>query len=1059
MPVGLTEAVLEQAIIDKFTAEHYVHITGDNLHREYTDVLIEEDLSTFLASKYASQGITTSEINSIIRSLRYASATPIYSANKLMFHRMVEGETFVREDRNAKDFHLRLIDFDNENNKNIVKIVNQMTIKGPKATRRPDAIVYINGLPVVVMEFKSAIKEDTTIHDAYVQITTRYMRDIPELFKYNCFAVISDGVNTKAGSIFSDYEHFYSWRRIEADDRPADGIDALDTMIQGMFRKERLYDIIHNFIYFPDTDNGKNIKVVASYPQYFAARKLIANVLVHQKPIGDGKGGTYFGTTGCGKSFIMLFLTRLIMHEPILHSPTVLLITDRSDLDDQLSRQFLNSKTFIGDDSVVEMDSREQLKGFLAKTASGGVYLTTIQKFADEFGELSNRTNIICISDEAHRTQNNLDMKVVVKSDEVLKRYGFATFLHTSLPQATYIGFTGTPVDATMDVFGPVIDQYNMTDSVKDGVTVRLVYDGRPARAVLDDEKVKAIEEYYKQCLASGSNEYQVEASKKDVTNIAAIVGDKDVLNSVADYFINHYENRVREGSSIAGKCMFVCMNRPIAFKFYNILKEKRPEWFELRVAPEGVELTEKDEKELIPMPMCQFVATRSKDDPQEMYDLLGTDSVRKMAAKQFKNIKSNFKIAIVVDLWLTGFDVQFLDCIYIDKPITQSHTIVQTVSRVNRSFAGKDSGLIVDFIGIKLGLLTALRTYTDFDEDKFDEDSVKAAIHIVINQLEILDAMMHGFDKNPYFHGTPVEKLQNLNEAAEYIQNTKELEQRFMSNVLRLSKAFNLCNSNKDFSQFELDLIYYYKAIRSVLFKLTKGDVPDTETMNARVREMLEGAIQSEGIEEVFSTDTEINAEAIDLFGDDYIERISRIKLPNTKIKVLTQLLKKRVKEFKKTNKIKAVSFEKRIQSVLDNYNSRMEGVDYVKSILDDVAEQLIDLLNQLKVEENSFNKMGIDYEEKAFYDILVAVADKFNFEYPAEKNIELAKEIRAALRDKEKYSDWANSGQIKALMQADIIMILAKHKYPPEPVEIYEKVYSDILEQTENFKKYNSD
>lgn len=304
MPSLFSEAVLEQAIIDKFVAEGYEHVSGDDLHRELTDVLIEEDLSAFLTAKYAPQGITGSEISSIIRSLRYASALPVYSANRSMFLRMVEGETFVREDRSAKDFHLRLLDFDTENNKNIVKIVNQMTVKGPKATRRPDAIVYVNGLPVVVMEFKSAIKEDTTIHDAYVQITTRYMRDIPELFKYNCFAVLSDGVNTKAGSVFSDYEHFYSWRRIEASDRPADGIDALDTMVQGMFRKERLYDIIHNFIYFPDTDNGKNMKVVASYPQYFAARKLLANVLIHQKPIGDGKGGTYFGTTGCGKSFI-----------------------------------------------------------------------------------------------------------------------------------------------------------------------------------------------------------------------------------------------------------------------------------------------------------------------------------------------------------------------------------------------------------------------------------------------------------------------------------------------------------------------------------------------------------------------------------------------------------------------------------------------------------------------------------------------------------------------------------------------------------------------------------
>jgi len=1052
-----TEAVLEQAIIDKFMTIDYDYVCGDNLHRELTDVIIEEDLVAFLKSKYASQGITPSEISSIIRNLRYASASPLYSSNRAMFARMVEGETFVREDRTAKDFHLRLIDFDTIDNKNIVKIVNQLTIKGPKATRRPDAIVYINGLPVVVMEFKSAIKEDTTIHDAYVQITTRYMRDIPELFKYNCFAVISDGVNTKAGSIFSDYEHFYSWRRIEMSDRPSDGIDSLDTMIQGMFRKDRLFDIIHNFIYFPDTDNGKNFKVVASYPQYFAARKLLDNVLTHQKPAGDGKGGTYFGTTGCGKSFIMLFLTRLIMHEESLHSPTVLLITDRSDLDDQLSTQFLNSKKFIGDESVIEMESREQLKKKLENTASGGVYLTTVQKFAEEFGEVSTRTNIICISDEAHRTQNNLDFKTVLKSDEVLDRYGFATFLHTALPQATYIGFTGTPVDATMDVFGPVIDQYTMTDSVKDGITVRLVYDGRPARAVLDTDKVKAIEEYYKQCLAEGSNEYQVEASKKAVSNMAAIVGDDDVLGSVADYFINHYETRVNEGSTVAGKCMFVCMNRPIAFKLYNILKTKRPEWFEPKVAPDGVELTEKDKKELMPMPMCQFVATRSKDDPQEMYDLLGPDSVRKTAAEHFKNIHSNFKIAIVVDLWLTGFDVPFLDTIYIDKPITQSHTIVQTVSRVNRSFAGKDSGLIVDFIGIKLGLLAALRRYTDFDEDGFDEDSVQAAIRLVRDQLEVLNAMLHGFDNSKFFNGTPGERLQCLNEAAEFVQATKDLEQRFMSNVLRMSKAFNLCNSGKDFTKYELDLVHYYKAVRSILFKLTKGDAPDTDTMNAHVQKMLEDAIKSEGVEEVFSTDAEINSEAVDLFCDDYLIEISRIKLPNTRVKILAQLLKKKVEEYRRINKIKALSFEERMQAVMDRYNSRMNDAEYIKTILDDVSEQLMDLLNKLKEEENSFVAMGIDYEEKAFYDILVAVAEKFRFEFPDDKNIELAKEIRAALKDKEKYSDWANSAQIKALMQADIIMILAKHGYPPTPPEIYEKVYSDILEQAENFKKYS--
>ena len=598
-----------------------------------------------------------------------------------------------------------------------------------------------------------------------------------------------------------------------------------------------------------------------------------------------------------------------------------------------------------------------------------------------------------------------------------------------------------------------------MTDSVKDGITVRLVYDGRPARATLDDSKVKEIEEYYNQCLAAGSNEYQVEASKNAVTNMAAIVGDDDVLNSVADYFINHYETRVREGSTVAGKCMFVCLNRPIAYKFYKILKTKRPEWFELKVAPDGVELSERDKKELIPMPMCQFVATRSKDDPQDMYDLLGPDSARKMAAIQFKNIHSNFKIAIVVDLWLTGFDVPFLDTIYIDKPITQSHTIIQTVSRVNRSFAGKDSGLIVDFIGIKPGLLAALRTYTDFREDSFDEDSVQAAIRIVRDQLEVLNAMMHGFDNKKYFTGTPGEKLQCLNEAAEFVQQTKELEQRFMSNVLRMSKAFNLCNSSKDFTNYELDLIHYYKAVRSILFKLTKGDAPDTDTMNAHVQKMLEDAIKSEGVEEVFSTDTDVDAKAIDLFSDEYLSRISRIKLPNTKVKILTQLLKKKVEEFKKINKIKAKTFEERLKAVLDNYNSRMTDAEYVKKILDDVSDQLMDLIKKLKEEENSFSAMGIDYEEKSFFDILVAVAEKFQFEFPESENILLAKEIRAALRDKEKYADWANSTQIKALMQADIILILAKHGYPPTPPEIYEKVYSDILEQAENFKKYSDD
>ena len=537
---------------------------------------------------------------------------------------------------------------------------------------------------------------------------------------------------------------------------------------------------------------------------------------------------------------------------------------------------------------------------------------------------------------------------------------------------------------------------------------------------------------------------------------MAAIVGNDDVLNSVADYFIDHYETRVREGSTVAGKCMFVCLNRPIAFKFYKILREKRPEWFEVKVAADGAVLSEKDKKVLQPMPMCKFVATRSKDDEPEMYDLLGNDADRRNAAVQFKNINSNFKIAIVVDLWLTGFDVPFLDTIYIDKPLAQKHTIIQTVSRVNRSYKGKDCGLIVDFIGIKPGLLAALKSYTDFNPQSFDEDSVQAAVKIVKDQIDVLNAMMHSFDNTKYFEGTPSEKLACLNEAAEFLQRTKELEQRFMANVRRMTKAFNLCNSGKDFTRNELDTIHYYQAVRSILFKLIRGDAPDTDAMNAHVAKMLEEAIRSEGVDEVLSIENDMDAESVDLFSDEYLDRISRIKLPNTKIKILEQLLKKTISDFKKVNKVKALTFEERLQAIVADYNSRMSDEEYIKHVLDDVSSQLMDLLRQLRDEQSSFAAMGIDYEEKAFYDILVATAQKFQFEFPDDKNIELAKKIREKIKDKVRYSDWSNRADIKAEMQVDIILLLAQYGYPPVPPEIYEKVYADIIEQTENFKKY---
>ena len=881
--MSFNEHSLEMSIMEKFQDEGYLYFKGEQLNRTKNDVLLVDDIKQYLLKEYASSGITDNEINSIILKLQSYSGA-LYEANHNFIKILTDGFTLTRDDRSQKDIYIKLVDY-NEIDNNIFKIVNQVEIEGINQKRIPDGIVYLNGIPVVVFEFKSASKENTTIMDAYKQLTVRYRRDIPDLFIYNAFVVISDGVNNKYGSLFSPYDYFYAWRKVESTDTAQDGLNSLDTMVKGLFRKDRLLSFIKDFVYFPDQSN-KEVKIVCRYPQYFAATKLFENVKLHKRPEGDGKGGTYFGTTGCGKSYTMVFLARMLMKSKAFNSPTIIIITDRTDLDDQLSALFTASKMFIGDEKIVSINSRDKLKEELAGRTSGGVFLTTIQKFSEDISLLSERNNIICISDEAHRSQVNLDQHVRITSDGVSKKYGFAKYLHSSLPNATYVGFTGTPIDATIEVFGNVVEAYTMTEAVKDGITVNLVYEGRAAKVVLNSSKVQEIEDYYNQCSREGANDYQIEESKKAVAHLDAILGDPDRLKAVAEDFIAHYEKRVNEGATVAGKAMFVCANRNIAYKFYKNLIELRPEWKEKRICPANVTLTEKEEKEMKPIEMVRLVMTRNKDDEPELYDMLGDKEDRKELDRQFKNIKSNFKIAIVVDMWLTGFDVPFLDTMYIDKPI-QQHTLIQTISRVNRTFEGKDKGLIVDYIGIKGAMNLAIAKYTNQETETFE--GVEQSVNIVKDQLDVLAKMFHNFNSNDYFNGSAKEQLDCLNRAVEYVQLTEELENRFMAAVKRMKQAFNLCSGSELISDSEKDYIHFYIAIRSILFKLTKGDAPDISQMNAHVQKMLEDAIASDGIEELFETGKHIET---DLFSDEYLNRISQIKLPNTKIKALQKLL-----------------------------------------------------------------------------------------------------------------------------------------------------------------------
>ena len=916
-----TEDRLEQAIIELLSVAGYPHTVGETLERDPNEVLIKSDLREFLATRYQADAITDYEIESIIHKLDYLPASDLYDSNKAIMKWVADGFLLKREDHLQKDLYIQLIDYETiEHNR--FRMVNQMNIQGYEQLRIPDGILYINGLPLVVFEFKSTTREAATLFSAYTQLHTRYQRDIPELFKYNALCVISDGANSKMGSCFAPYEFYYSWRKVTGEEKLGkDGINSLFTMINGLFDKARLLDVIRNFVYVPDTSSRQE-KIVCRYPQYYAATKLFSNIKRHMKvvnanglldatdPVRDGKGGTYFGATGCGKSFTMLFLARLLMRDVTLGSPTIILITDRTDLDDQLSGTFTNAKAYIGDDIIVSVESRSDLREQLKGRKSGGVFLTTIHKFTEDLALLTERTNVICISDEAHRSQINLDQKISITEDGTVKKtYGFAKYLHDSLPNATYVGFTGTPVDATLKVFGPVIDSYTMTESVHDDITVRIIYEGRAAKVLLDGRQLDEVEKYYKASSGAGANDYQIEQSKKDIASMSTILGDPDRIEAIAKDFVEHYEARVAEGSTQKGKAMFVCSSRGAAYQFYQQILKLRPEWDEIKACAEGSTLSLNDQKKVKPIEQVKMIMTRNQDDEKALWDKLGNKDYRKELDKQFKNGQSNFKIAIVVDMWLTGFDVPFLDTMYIDKPL-QKHSLIQTISRVNRKFEGKENGLVVDYIGIKKQMNQALSHYTDGQEQ--DLEDIRQSVVIVKDHLSLLGALFHHFDNRLYFTGTPTQQLQCLNAAADFTLRSQKLENTFMDLARRMKSAYDICVGSSELTQAHKDQIHYYLAIRTILFKITTGGAPDVEQMNQKVRDLVKAALISDGVEEIFKLGDSTDGE-IDLFDEDYLAKLAAIQQPNTKLQLLQQLLIKLLVNSKKPIKLRVLTSLKR--------------------------------------------------------------------------------------------------------------------------------------------------
>ena len=565
---------------------------------------------------------------------------------------------------------------------------------------------------------------------------------------------------------------------------------------------------------------------------------------------------------------------------------------------------------------------------------------------------------------------------------------------------------------------------------------------------MLKNEKLNEIEEYYRQVAEEGANEYQIEESKKTTASMNAIIGDPDRIKAVAEDFVKHYTTRVNEGSSVKGKAMFVCSSRVIAYSLYKNIIAIKPDWSKIKTHDENTQLSEKDKKEIKPMERVKMIMTRGKDDPKEMYDALGNKEYRKELDRQFKNEKSNFKIAIVVDMWLTGFDVPFLDTIYIDKPL-QRHNLIQTISRVNRKYAGKKKGLVVDYIGIKKQMNLALKEFGSIEKENFED--VEKSITIVKDHLDLLNKIFHKFNSLPYFTGNSIEQLNTLNAGAEFVQVTQELERRFMDIVKRLKAAYDICSGSESFTEKERDYIHFYLAIRSIVFKLTKGNAPDTAQMNAKVRDLIKEALDSDGVQELFKLGDDDNNE-VDIFSDDYLSKIEKIKLPHTKIKILQQLLSKAIGELKKVNKVKGVDFSKKMQSLVDRYNERKENDVLRSEVLEDFTDEIIDLYYELKKEKDSFKDLGIDFEEKAFYDILKSLALKYDFDYPDEKLIDLSKKVKLVVDDKAKYTDWSKRNDIKAELKVDLIILLAENDYPPIDRD---EVYKEIFEQAENFKR----
>lgn len=1001
MPGLYTEADYENSVIELFRSElGYDYIYAPDVERDFYSPLYDEVLEESL--RRINKDLPSDAISDAIFKLKNFENGELVQKNAVFMDYLQNGiEVRYFVDGEERSSIVYLVDYKNLDNNSFI-VANQWTFI-ENSNKRPDVILFLNGLPVVLIELKSPSREETDASEAYRQLRN-YMHEIPSMFIYNAICVMSDQLTSKAGTITSGEDRFMEWKTKDGSYENTQYAQ-FDTFFEGMFQKERLLDIIKNFICFSN-EGTQTFKILAGYHQYFAVNKAV--ISTKKATVTDGKGGVFWHTQGSGKSLSMVFYAHLL--QEALDSPTIVVLTDRNDLDDQLYGQFAKCKDFLRQEPM-HAESREHLKNLLAGRQVNGIIFTTMQKFEESSESLSERRNIVVMADEAHRGQYGLSEKIKITKNEagedVAKRVvGTARIIRNTLPNATYIGFTGTPISSadrsTREVFGDYIDIYDMTQAVEDGATRPVYYESRVIKLNLDEQTLKLIDTEY-DIMAANADEEVIEKSKRELGQMEAVLGNDNTINSLVCDILDHYENN-RE-NLLTGKAMIVAYSRPIAMKIYKRILELRPAW------------TEK----------VGVVMTSGNNDPEEWRQIIGNKHHKDELAKKFKDNDSPMKIAIVVDMWLTGFDVPSLATMYVYKPMS-GHNLMQAIARVNRVFRDKEGGLVVDYVGIASALKQAMNDYTTRDKKNYgDTDVAKVAYPKFLEKLSVCRDKFHEYDYSKFMNGSDLERAKSISGAVNFIMGREKVEDKdsFVKEALMLHQALSLCSSLVDEnSRFEAA---FFESVRVLVLRLTNtgvGKKISLPEMNARINELLKQSIKSDGVINLFSD----IKEEFSLFDPKFLEEVANMKEKNLAVELLKKLIAEQVSIYRRTNVVKSEKFSEIMQRSLNAYLNGMLTNE-------EVIEEMLKLAKQIAAAQKEGEQLGLTADELAFYDALTKPQAIKDF-YENDELIAITKELAETLR-KNKTVDWQKRDSARAKMRMLIKKLLKKHKYPPEGME----------------------